>query len=62
MRLETTRGREHLQSDGTPGFKIRYTPISAGKHRLVLKVTDKSGTVRSAPQELKATAASPLDS
>ena len=56
MRLETTRGSERLVPAGAPGFRVRYAPAVAGKHRLVLKVTDRSGTVRSAPQELTATA------
>ncbi len=58
MRLETVRGSERLVPDGAPGFRVRYAPTLAGKHRLVLKVTDRSGTVRSAPQELTATASS----
>ena len=56
MRLETTRGSERLVPAGAPGFRVRYAPAVAGKHRLVLKVTDRSGTVRSAPLELTATA------
>jgi len=56
MRLETTRGSERLVPGGAPGFRVRYAPAVAGKHRLVLKVTDRSGTVRSAPRELTATA------
>ena len=54
MRLETSRGREHLLPAGTPGFRVRITPTLMGTHRVVLKVTDRSGTARSAPQEFTA--------
>ena len=51
MSLETKQRVEHLRVAGSPGFRVRYTPIAVGKHRLVLKVTDRSGTTRSAPLE-----------
>lgn len=54
-RLEMKDGREQLRSDGGHDFRVRYTPVLAGKHRIVVKVTDKRGTVRSAPLELTAT-------
>src|SRR5271157_6630974 len=43
MPLETARGSERLAPGGAPGFRVRYAPAVAGKHRLGLKVTDRSG-------------------
>ncbi len=54
MRAETIRGAERLVGARAPGFRVRYTPVNEGTHRLVLKVTDRSGSVRSAPMELVA--------
>ncbi len=47
---------ERLRLAAPPGFRVRYTPVVQGKHRLVLHVTDRSGTVRSRPIEFTATA------
>ena len=52
MRLETRGGSERLVPSGSPGFRVRYTPTTAGTHRLVLKAVDRSGAVRSTPLEL----------
>lgn len=51
MRLETKLKVERLRVAGPPGFRVRYTPTTPGKHRLVLRATDRSGTVRSTPLE-----------
>ena len=45
-----------FDSAGPPGSKVRYTPVTAGKHRLVLKVTDRSGNRALRPLEFEATA------
>jgi hypothetical protein len=56
MRLELTQGSERLVRDGASHFRVRYAPTAPGKHRLVLKATDRNGTAASAPLELTATA------
>ncbi|MGC8643607.1 MAG: hypothetical protein ACP5XB_27430 [Isosphaeraceae bacterium] len=56
MRLETTSGREKLSTNGTPTFRVRYTPVDQGKYQLVLQLRDKSGTFHSRPLTLSATA------
>jgi hypothetical protein len=58
MRLETKSGAERLSLAGPTDFRVRCTPTSEGRHRLVLRVTDRSGTVRSSPLEFVATAGS----
>ena len=58
LRVETKRQVERLRLVGAPGFRVRYTPTTAGKYQLVLQATDRSGTATSAPLELVATAGS----
>ncbi|MCY2990969.1 MAG: hypothetical protein NTY19_24300, partial [Planctomycetota bacterium] len=56
LRVRTNRKVEQLEVVGPPGFRVRYTPAVAGKHRLVLTAKDRSGTVSSSPLELEAIA------
>jgi hypothetical protein len=58
MRLEARLAAERLRLAGPPSFRVRYTPTVPGAHRLVLKVTDRSGTLESAPLEFEASAGS----
>ena len=55
LRREMKLGSERLPLAGPPDFRVRYTPALPGRHRLALKVTDRRGTVRSAPIEITAT-------
>lgn len=55
MILETRSGRESLSTADTPMFHVRYTPVEKGKHQLLIKVSDRSGTVRSKPLTFSAT-------
>ena len=55
MRLETEASREQVKPADAPSFRVRYTPASVGSHRLILQVTDRSGTVRSKPVTVRAT-------
>ena len=56
MRWETRGSIERIRLGGRAGFRVRYTPVVEGKHRLVLHVRDRSGTVQSAPIEFLVTA------
>lgn len=56
MRLETKLAVERLRLDGSPGFRVRYTPLVPGEYRLVLKVRDRSGTLSSKPLRFTASA------
>jgi len=56
LRRDVKRNVERLAVAGPAGFRVRYTPAKAGRYRMVLKVTDRSGTVRSEPVEFTATA------
>ncbi|NLI00381.1 MAG: DUF5060 domain-containing protein [Chthonomonadales bacterium] len=47
MRVERTESSERLRVAGKPGFRVRYTPREVGEHRMVIVVTDRTGTVRS---------------
>ncbi len=58
MRLELRSGVERVRPAGPARFSIRYTPTVPGRHRLVLRVTDRRGTVRAEPQEFTAVAGS----
>jgi hypothetical protein len=56
MRLETKLVHERLRLAGPAGFGVRYTPTAPGAYRLVVKVTDCSGSVTSAPVTFTAVA------
>jgi len=56
MALQAGPATERLRAAGPPGFRVRYTPTVPGTHRLVLRATDRGGTVEAAPLELMATA------
>jgi Domain of unknown function (DUF5060) len=55
MRLETEASRERLKPAGAPDFRVRYTPTTVGNYRLIVQVTDRSGTVKSQPITIRAT-------
>jgi hypothetical protein len=55
MRLETKLGNERLRVAGPAGFRVRYAPTAPGSYRLVVKATDRSGSVTSAPVSFTAT-------
>jgi hypothetical protein len=55
MRLETKLNTERLHLAGSPGFRVRYTPTTPGKYRVLLKITDRSGTAQSSPISFTAT-------
>ena len=56
MRTETRGETERMRVTGQPSFRVRYSPPAAGAYRIVLKVADRSGTVKSAPIQITATA------
>jgi hypothetical protein len=56
MRLEMKLGHERLRVAGPSGFRVRYTPTAPGSYRLVVKATDRSGSVTSVPVTFTATA------
>lgn len=42
-------GREVLSPQGKPGWRIRFTPVLQGQHRMTVTGRDRSGKVESAP-------------
>ncbi len=56
MKLTTRSGGERLGVDGTPGFRLRYTPLAPGRYRLVVRAADRSGTAKSSAITFTATA------
>ncbi|MBI2299301.1 MAG: DUF5060 domain-containing protein [Armatimonadetes bacterium] len=55
LRIEPRQGAERLRLAGPPEFRVRYAPTLVGPHQVVVQVTDRSGTVRSAPLRFTAT-------
>lgn len=53
---ESLLGYERVQVAGRSSFHVRYTPTAPGRYSLVVKATDRTGTVRSAPIRFTATA------
>ena len=56
MRTETRGETERMRMTGPPSFRVRYSPPGPGGYRIVVTVTDRSGTVKSAPVQITATA------
>ncbi len=48
-------GRERLRVAGPASWRVRYTPTVAGRHRVVVRVKDRSGTAACAPVSFEAT-------
>ena len=54
LRLEVHGESENLLRDGSPDFRVRFTPLEPGEHRLVLVVRDGEKAVRSEPMRVTA--------
>ncbi|HOS93893.1 MAG TPA: DUF5060 domain-containing protein, partial [Armatimonadota bacterium] len=54
LRLEMRGDSEALVRDGSPDFRVRFTPMEPGEHSLVLVVRDGDRTVRSEPVRVTA--------
>ncbi|WP_165066445.1 glycoside hydrolase 5 family protein [Paludisphaera rhizosphaerae] len=49
FQLERTDRAETLKPAGPGGFRVKYSPVVAGRHSMTIKVKDASGEVRSKP-------------
>lgn len=56
-RLVSTDSSESVVRAGTPGFRVRYTPVRPGRYSVVIEARDRTGFVRSHPITFRATPA-----
>jgi hypothetical protein len=56
FQIEDRRGAEALKIAGASGFRVKYTPIVAGPHKVAIRVKDRTGEVHSKPLDFTAEA------
>lgn len=56
VKIDTVGRSERAEPAGAPGFRVRYSPVVAGKHRVVVTATNRGATARSSATEFTATA------